>query len=192
MKPRAFIVEGRHDVERLKRLDPNIMVFEVNGSAIDGVDKAFLKRLEETHEIVIFTDPDHAGERIRRILSNQLNEALHAHIDAKDAISVNGQKIGIEHASDNVIDKAIGSIRTVFLGQPSDVTVSDLYDLGLMGKAHSRKKRQRLADAMSLGHVNGKTLMSRLHLFGITKQTIEEVLSESSNEEEVRAELLDG
>jgi len=77
MKPRAFIVEGRHDVERLKRFDDTITVFEVNGSAIDGIDKAFLKRLEETHEIVIFTDPDHAGERIRRVLSNHIDGALH-------------------------------------------------------------------------------------------------------------------
>ncbi len=191
MKPRAFIVEGRHDVERLKRFDDTITVFEVNGSAIDGIDKAFLKRLEETHEIVIFTDPDHAGERIRRVLSNHIKGALHAYINADDAISQNGQKIGIEHASDSVIDEAIGSIHTISLGCHSDVTVSDLYDAGLMGKPNSRKKRQRLADVMSLGHVNGKTLMSRLKLFGITKQQIEEVLCESSNEEEVRTEFRD-
>jgi ribonuclease M5 len=177
MKPKAYIVEGRHDTARLKRFDQTLVVFDLNGSAMDGLDTEFLHRLSKTHDIVIMTDPDSAGQRIRRRLSNIITGALHAHIEPEEARSADGKKIGIEHATDETISRAISAVRTIPEDTVSDVTFSDLYEFGLSGRPESKALREKLARTFNLGHVNGKTLLSRIRMFGITRTEISEVLS---------------
>ena len=181
MRPQVIVVEGKNDQSRLKSIFPNIDVLTTNGSAIEVSTLDILEQLDRSHDIILFLDPDYAGDRIRRILSNKLNHVYHAFIDQKASLSKNGKKVGVEHATDEDIKKALCHIRKTDNQQKSDVTYSFLYDYKLIGHEKSKTLRMKLTKVFHIGYVNGKTLYQRLHMFGIQKKQIIEVLSESSS-----------
>lgn len=180
MRPQIYVVEGKNDKIKLQSIFPEIQILITQGSAIDLTTITILESLDETHDIILFFDPDHAGDRIRRILSGKLKHVYHAFIDQEEAISKNHKKIGVEHASVDVIKKALHMIRQP-LSSRSDVTYAFLHAYHLTGSKHSKVLRRKISKAFNMGYVNGKTLYQRLHLFGITQKHILEVLGESSS-----------
>jgi ribonuclease M5 len=189
MRPHVFVVEGKNDKFRLERLLDQPLVITTNGSAIDEDSIKLLKKLDETHDIVLFLDPDHAGERIRRLVSKELKHVYHAFINKEDAISENMKKIGVEHASDEVILEALKTIKMVKHERMSDVTHAFLHDVGLTGSSSSKALRNLIGEKLGIGFTNGKTLYYRCHMFGIHKHHIMEVIHATSSEKEIRTEL---
>jgi ribonuclease M5 len=175
MRPKVFVVEGRNDASRLRSIFQDIAVITTNGSAINPEAVEALKTLDQTHDIVLFLDPDHAGERIRRLLTKELRHCYHAFIDKEVAFSKNKRKIGIEHASEADIKEALKDIKMVHQQSQSDVTHAFLYAYGLTGHKDSREKREKLSKVLRIGYVNGKTLYHRLHMFQIMEKDIIEV-----------------
>lgn len=192
MRPRVVVVEGRNDASRLKQIYPDIKIITTNGSAIKEDSVQLLKELDDTYDIILFLDPDHAGERIRRLLSKQLKHIYHAFIDRDVAYSKNMKKIGIEHASEDDIKNALGDIQAVHQESTSDITYSFLHDMKLTGNKDSKKLRDIVSKKLRLGHVNGKTLYQRLKMFEISQNRVIEVIRESSSKEEIRTELPQG
>ena len=192
MRPQVVVVEGRNDASRLKQIFSDLLIITTNGSAIKEDSVHLLKELDETHDIILFLDPDHAGERIRRLLSKELNHVFHAFIDREIAYSKNMKKIGIEHASEDDIRKALVDIQAVHHTSKSDMTYSFLHDMKLTGQKDSKVLRDMVAKKLKLGHVNGKTLYQRLKIFEISQKRVEEVIRESSSEKEIRTELPQG
>ncbi len=176
MRPKVFVVEGRNDASRLKQIYPDITIITTNGSAINPDSVEVLKELDHTHDIVLFLDPDHAGERIRRLLGKSLTHVYHAFLAQEVAHSKNGKKIGVEHASTEDIMLALKDMQNVHFDSTSDVTHSFLHDMKLTGNLDSKKLRANLSSVLKIGHVNGKTLYQRLKLFNISKERIVEVL----------------
>jgi ribonuclease M5 len=181
MRPQVIVVEGKNDKSRLNSVFPHIDVLMTNGSAIELSTIDILEKLDETHDIILFLDPDYAGDRIRRILSHKLNHVFHAFIDQKVSTSKNGKKVGVEHATDEDIKNALSHIRHTKKHEKSDITYSFLYDYQLIGHEKSKMLRMTLTKVFHIGYVNGKTLYQRLHMFGIKQKQIIEVLSESSS-----------
>lgn len=176
MRPKVFVVEGRNDASRLKQIYPELTIITTNGSAINPDSVEVLKELDQSHDIVLFLDPDHAGERIRRLLGKTLTHVYHAFLDQENAHSKNGKKIGVEHASSEDIMLALKDMQNVRYDSTSDVTHSFLHDMMLTGNLDSKKLRAKLSSILKIGHVNGKTLYQRLKLFNISKERIIEVL----------------
>ena len=58
-----------------------------------------------------------------------------------------------------------------------DIRKSDLMKLGLLMGSDSRKRREYLGEALRIGYCNGKQLLKRLELFGITLEELEEVMA---------------
>ena len=54
----------------------------------------------------------------------------------------------------------------------------DLFELGLNGKANSKDLRNIVSLKFHLGPVNSKSLLKRLNMLGIDKNTLKEVLNE--------------
>lgn len=171
-----FIVEGIHDVDRLKKYNPTLHVVSVNGSAIDPSTLEYLEKISETRQMILCLDPDHAGERIRRILSKKLKNVAHVFLPKEKAVSSNGKKIGFEHVTDDTLIEALSHIQ-VESNEPSDeITDIFLHEVGLTGSTKSRSLREKLSKYFNLGHVNGKQLKVRLNSFNITKEDILKVL----------------
>lgn len=173
-----YVVEGLHDVDRLKRYNPNFEIVSVGGSAIQKKSLDYLKEASKTHEMILCLDPDHAGERIRRILSKELLNVTHVFLKQEESYSKNFKKIGFEHVSDEVLDHAFSHIRKENLKSVSDVDFAFLHEIGVIGSPNSGILREILSEAFHLGHVNGKKILERIKAFNIMKKDIIGVLNE--------------
>lgn len=177
MRKKVIIVEGTHDVQHLKKIFLDVEIISVNGSEIDQNALIYLKKLDLTHDMILCLDPDHAGERIRKKLSQSLTHVYHVFFDPKQAKSGNQKKIGVEHMTLEDIKKAFEHIKFETKTHQSDITSDFLYDIKLIGHPQSKQKRQELSKKLHLGQVNGKTLLKRLKQFEYQKSDIIEVLS---------------
>ena len=177
MREKVIIVEGTHDVQHLKKLFPTIEIISVNGSEIDEQALIYLKKLDITHDMILCLDPDHAGERIRKKLSQSLKHVYHVFFNPEQARSNNQKKIGVEHMSLEDIKKAFEHIHFETKTHQSDITSDFLYDMALIGHPQSKQKRQKLSQKLHLGQVNGKTLIKRLKQFEYQQSDITEVFS---------------
>ena len=102
--PEIIIVEGRDDTAAILR-SVDAVTIETHGYGIrpstwDVIDKAY-----ETTGIIIFTDPDTAGEQIRRRLAERYPNAKHAFLDR--GLAEKEGDIGIENASSESIRNAL-------------------------------------------------------------------------------------
>lgn len=176
MKLQVIVVEGLHDFNRIRSIYPDVLVMTTNGSAIEENILKQLKELSKTHEIILLLDPDHAGERIRRIISKYIGNVKHAFLTPEESMSKNEKKVGIEHASKTSIQQALSTLSIESSNVKSDVDFAFLYEMGLIGQVNSQKRREILSKSLNLGHVNGKTLLYRIQRFQITREQIIEVL----------------
>ena len=171
-----LVVEGKNDYSRIKQIYPNLDILITGGSAISEKFLSDLKELAKTNKIVVFTDPDFPGEKIRKTIQEHVPNSEHVFINKQKAISRNNKKVGVEHASKNDIISALEHVHSSKAS--SDITFDFLYDLNLIGDNKSKEKRLYLCDKLNIGYVNAKQLEKRLVLFGFTKKDILEALDD--------------
>ena len=176
MYKEVIIVEGRDDTRRLKEVFGEVETFETGGSALDGEKLEQIKHLHEKRGIIVFTDPDFPGQQIRQKIIDHVPGCKHAYLDKKDALPKSGKGLGVEHASASAIRQALENTMRPISGQNHGITQSFLVDHHLVGHVTSKKKRETLAQELGIGYVNGKQLMKRLNLFGISKEQVLRVL----------------
>lgn len=172
MVKQIFVVEGKNDVIRLKQVFPTIMIVSVNGSAINDDIVQMLISKKDEYEIVVCTDPDYPGLRIRSELEEKIGKISHVFLDRHKSYSKNKKKIGLEHLSNYEIRKAFSQIIKSVDESTSDVDLDFLYEHKLVGNQDSKKIREDLSLKMNLGYVNGKTLLNRIRSFNIMKEDI--------------------
>jgi ribonuclease M5 len=169
-----IVVEGPHDAAALKRIvEADIVI--TRGLHRDEALFDLLREAVKTRGVIVFTDPDHPGETIRRRINEAVPGVLHAYLNAKVARSK--AKVGIEHAAPDVILAALREVITETC-PVSDLTRHDLYELGLSGHPDSHALRVRLADLLHLPDVNAKRLVVQLRSRGITRAQLEELMTE--------------
>ncbi|WP_172357163.1 ribonuclease M5 [Lactococcus insecticola] len=183
----VIVVEGKDDTANLKRYY-DVDTYETQGSAISDDDLLRIERLHELRGVIVFTDPDHSGERIRRIIMTAIPSVRHAFLnrgEAKPKSKTKGRSLGVEHASFADLDKALSQVTSNFDDvMDFDMTAHDLIRLGLIAKADSRKRREFLGEQLRIGYSNAKQQLKRLALFGITLAEVEAVMQkfESGND----------
>ena len=93
-----------------------------------------------------------------------------------------GRSLGIEHASYEDLKTALAQVTEQFEHESQfDISRSDLIRLGFLAGADSRKRREYLGEALRIGYSNGKQLLKRLELFGITLAEVEETMKSYEN-----------
>ena len=174
----VIVVEGRDDTRRLKEVYPEVETIETNGSAINQEVLDRIKVLQEQRGVIVFTDPDFPGNKIRQAVMQYVPDCKHAHLQKGDAIAKNGRGLGVEHASDEAIKEALANLITPKNTVVEEIESQFLFDFGLIGHSNSAKVRERLSQVLGIGYVNGKQLQKRLMMFGITKQQVVDALTE--------------
>ena len=167
-----IVVEGIHDLNKLKSvIDAEIII--THGMHVSDEIINTIKENSETRGVIVFTDPDTPGDLIRQKISEACPLVKHAHLKAKDAR--HKQKVGIEHASSEAILSALSNLYT--LNEfTSDLTFSDLYELGLSGHPDSSALRNKVAHHFHLSDVNTKKLYARLCALGIQKAQLKDII----------------
>lgn len=181
----AIIVEGRDDEARVKQaIDAMIIVthgFGIKEETWTLIDKAYREK-----GVIIFTDPDHAGEMIRRKIEKRCPKALHANLSREKARK--NKDIGVENARPQDILTAIMSAKSKksetqgksLLSNNSQsespLSPEDIYALGICGGEGAKIRRERLCDKLGIGYTNAKGFIKRANDFGISKKDIMEAL----------------
>ena len=111
--------------------------------------------------LIILTDPDTAGERIRRVLTKKFPNAQHAFVPRDEAYA--NDDIGIEQASPESIIKALSVLHTESLVSSEEFTMADLVRHGLSGFPNSADKRAAVGAVLGIGYGNGKQFLYRLN-----------------------------
>ena len=91
----VIVVEGRDDITAVKRaIDAEMIAtggFGINKKVIDRIKEA-----QKRKGVIVLTDPDFAGEKIRSIISKRVPGIKHAYISRAEGTK--GDNIGVENA----------------------------------------------------------------------------------------------
>lgn len=171
----TIVVEGRDDTNAVKRAVDAVTI-ETHGFGISGETWKKLRWAYERTGLIIFTDPDHAGEEIRRRIKEKFPKAKEAFLVASKAEKKGD--IGIENANPRDIrDALLKAKATIGEERENTFTEKDLSGAGLSGGNGSKARREKLGDLLGIGYSNAKGLLNKLNTMGIKREEFEEALS---------------
>ncbi|WP_130863057.1 ribonuclease M5 [Bacilliculturomica massiliensis] len=166
----VIVVEGRDDESAVRRAVDAATIathgYGIRKSTIELIRKAY-----EEKGIIVFTDPDFAGEQIRKRISGICPEAKHAYLTRREA-EKDGD-IGIENASPEDIRAALEKARCTAEEARREFTADDMQEYGLTGHPCASERRAAMGAALGIGYANGKTFLARLNHYGITREEFE-------------------
>ena len=164
----AILVEGRYDKIKLASLVDGV-ILEAGGFSLfrDREKLAYLKRLAKERGLILLTDSDGAGFVIRGKLASHIppEHLKHAYIpdvygkERRKARPSKEGKLGVEGMDLATLRAALERAGATILegeaapspaNQSEPVTKSDLFQLGLSGKADSAQRRKELQRALGL------------------------------------------
>ncbi|WP_286884391.1 ribonuclease M5 [Aneurinibacillus sp. UBA3580] len=179
----VIVVEGKSDTVAIKRaVDADTI--ETGGSAIPKWVIDRIRRAQEKRGVIVFTDPDFQGERIRKIISRAVPGCKHAFIKKED--SQGKRNLGVEYASPEAIRKALAEVRTESESPDEQITMDDMIDAGLVGGAQAKERRTLLGEKLGIGYANAKQLHKRMMILQITREEFAEALAWVLAQEEER------
>lgn len=170
-----IVVEGKHDSAVLKQYF-DCDTIETNGSAISDEIIEQIKQAQVKRGVIIFTDPDFPGEKIRNEINQKVDGCLNAYIEKKKAKTT--KKVGIEHANKEDLYNALNHLFTYQKDFYETLSKSEFRLLGLEGQEDSSKKREVIAKSLSLGKPNAKTLYKRINMMQLTYEDILRIFKE--------------
>lgn len=178
----VIVVEGKQDVIAVKKaVQADLIItggFALNKYALEKIKIAYDKR-----GIIILTDPDVAGERIRKYLTKLFPEAKQAFVPRIDATANND--VGIEQASAEAIRLALSKVRTHIMDIKIIFSQQDMIENDLSGSANASIRREKLGALLGLGWANGKQFLQRLNSYGVTREEFMEALVKLEGEKMV-------
>ena len=171
-----IVVEGRDDITAIKRVvDAHIIA--LNGfSALSKKTISKIVELSRNNDLILFTDPDFAGKKIRDTLKRYIPNIKHAFVSQKDATKNNN--IGVENANDKAILEALKNVITASQNIEDRFNISDLIDNGFVSGSNAKERRIMLGDILKIGYYNAKQLLKALNSFNISKEQFEEAVEE--------------
>ncbi|GEK89516.1 ribonuclease M5 [Alkalibacterium putridalgicola] len=179
-----IVVEGKDDTKRLA-LAVDADTIETRGSAISPDILEQIALAQETRGVIVFTDPDGPGEKIRKIISMNVPGVKHAFITKDQGRHRKSVKasLGIEHASVEDIREALDQVVEERIDAEETVSQSFLIKEGLIGSDKARALREALGEELRIGYTNGKQLKKRLTMFGFSEEDVKEALAKIRKEQ---------
>jgi ribonuclease M5 len=172
--PNVIVVEGKMDKDLLETfLEADIVT--TNGSEVSRETIEYIRALSKTRTIVVLTDPDAPGKRIRDILNSEIMGLFNAFIQKEKAIK--RHKVGVAESDKATIMDALNHLMVPNNNsKTSNLSMNDLFELGLVGQPDSVEKRKVLENRLHVDQVNGKTLLKRLKALGLDRKDLEEAI----------------
>lgn len=177
-----IVVEGKDDTTAIKRA-VEADTIETNGSAINEETIEKIKLAQATRGVIVFTDPDFPGQKIRQTITAHVPECKHAFIPKEDALHKHGRGVGVEHASPEVIRNALKDAHLMADDAVEEISQEDLLVAGLIGGTGSKERREKLGKLLKIGYTNGKQLHKRLQMFQITQNDFAQAIKVIQQEE---------
>lgn len=163
----VIVVEGRDDITAVKRaVDAEIIA--VGGFGINAKVIARIKEAQKRQGVIVLTDPDFAGDKIRRIIAKRVQGIKHAYITQNEGIK--GDDIGVENASPEAILRALNSAKCEVKEKREEFNIQDLVFFKLTGDTRAKERRDALGKELGIGYCNSNQFITRLNNYGITRE----------------------
>ncbi|MEN6566072.1 MAG: ribonuclease M5 [Veillonellales bacterium] len=163
----VIVVEGKQDVQAVHRA----VDAECIATGGFGLSPYCLQRIEQAYNkrgLIILTDPDSAGERIRGFLSQRFPAAKHAFVSRESATA--NDDVGVEQAAPEAIRQALAKVRYLEWQPAAEFTRADMTGAGLSGVAAAASRRAAAGASLGIGYANGKSFLHRLNHYGVTRE----------------------
>jgi len=172
----AIVVEGKSDKDLLKGFLKDVEIVTTNGSALSKDTISYIKSLAGKMKVIVLTDPDAPGKKIRDELNQSIPGLYNAYIPKEKCIKKN--KVGIAESSKKDILEALANLIPSHRDnrEASSLKMSDLYELKLVGYDNSAAIRSCIAYKLHIGECNGKTLLRQCLALGLNKEDLERLL----------------
>lgn len=193
----VLVVEGKYDKIKCSQIF-DCTIIETNGFGIykDKDRLNMLKKLAKSKGLIILTDSDAAGFKIRNYLISSIGKQYIQNIYVPDLFGKEKRKaqqskegkLGVEGVNDKIILDAFNKAG-ILLDSPkieiSDpITKTDLYLDGLSGTDESANKRRALLNYLHLpARLSSNSLVSVLNEL-VTKKQYKDILNKIFGEEE--------
>lgn len=175
-----IVVEGKDDISAVKRaVEAEIIATSGLGLTQKTID--LIKKASKNRGVIILTDPDFPGKKIRNIVSSQVENCKHAFIPRYKA-NKNGN-IGVENASPDVIREALANARAEITENKGEFESNDMIYYELVGNNNASKRREKLGDMLGIGYCSAKQFLKRLNNYSITREELEEAITIINTEE---------
>ncbi len=176
----VIIVEGTHDRDRIMQaVSADVLVTGGSHIAKDVFDR--IERVAKERGIIVLTDPDFAGNHIRRMITQRFPHAKHAYIERAKAMRKGD--IGVENAPPQAIIEALQKVRTVWERPGQIVSWSELQNEGFVGSSQAAQRRERLGAILHIGYANAKTFFHRLNTLSVSRAEFDAALARLEVEE---------
>lgn len=175
----VIVVEGKDDIAAVKAaLDCQVLA--THGYKFDHRLLDRLKAISKRCGIIVLTDPDYAGGRIRDRIRRAVPGAKHAYIEREASTQAKTGDIGVENAPPEAIIRAIQKARPETRPDRQEFTLGELVCAGLAQGPGAKDRRMALGQALGIGYGNTKQVLNRLNHYGISRQEFEDALKEIS------------
>lgn len=155
----AIIVEGKYDKIKVSRLFDTLII-PTDGFDIyrNSKNVAMIRQIAEKRGIIVLTDSDSAGMRIRGYIKQcvgniPVKNAYIPEICGKEKRKTAPSKegfLGVEGVDDSVIIDAVMKIASPVKKQGGDLKKADFYMLGVVGSPYSAKLRAHISNRLKL------------------------------------------
>ena len=166
MLKEVLVVEGKMDTVAIsKALEADTIEtggFTLAPYTLSAIEAAYKKR-----GIIILTDPDGAGERIRKFLTERFPDAGQAFIPKVLATAHND--VGVEQAQPEAILAALAKVRHHEYRPQTEFTAQDLFKNNLNGSPSAAARRDALGAELGIGYGNAKRSLERLNHYGVSR-----------------------
>ena len=188
----AIIVEGKYDKIKLDSIIQGVILVTNGYRIFKDPEKMALIRYFAAHTgIIILTDSDRAGFRIRSYLKGSIPEGKITHVyipdifgkeKRKDKPSAEG-KLGVEGMERSVLEDSFrrAGVLTETAPVRSGRTRLDLYELGLTGGRDSASRRRALLEQLGLPTLLSTGGMLEVLNTMMTRQELEAFLHQHRN-----------
>jgi ribonuclease M5 len=159
----AIIVEGKYDKIKLSSIVDAVIII-TNGFGIfkDTEKLELIRYYARKTGIIILTDSDAAGRKIRGYIKSAVNDGKITNVYIPDILGKEKRKVkpsaegklGVEGIETKILLEAFSKsgITASERAKVSDITKLTLYELGLSGSPNSRELRTRLQESLGLPH----------------------------------------
>lgn len=188
----AIVVEGRYDKNALSQV-VDAVILETSGFSVfkDAEKLALLRRLAQKQGLIVLTDSDGAGFVIRNYIKGSIptDQVKHAYIpdvygkERRKRTPGKEGKLGVEGMRPEVLMQALLRAGATVEGEEAsaprgELTMADLFVLGLTGRDDSAARRAALLRRLELPeHMSAKALLTVLNAL-FTPEELESVLNE--------------
>ncbi|MCL6516622.1 DUF4093 domain-containing protein [Alicyclobacillus sp.] len=176
------VVEGWHDKQAVDRaVDADVFVLGGDRVAARTIDE--LRRASAHRGVILLTDPDGPGERIRGRIDRAVPNCKHAQIPRR--LAIGHGRVGIEYADPQAIRNAILAARPTedAPGRAPEFQLEDLAAAGLTRHPDAARRRRLVGERLGIGYANAKAFLKKLNALGVTRAEWRDAIRSLTDEE---------